>query len=230
MEIGVEISPSPKSRFLRRVAPLMDRVDFVSIPDSPFGRPAPSSLALAVLLRNVGVKAVPNYRLIDRNELALLSEMMGLVELGVGRVLLVGGDPPTIGRPTGLDPVRAIGLIREWDIQVKLGVATSLRPSDRLRAKLDAGADFVVTQPIQRVEDLHPIADFVGETPLYTMLMLTLAEMDEEVLRAMDIEEVLEVDYGELIDRLRESGLVAGVIVSSPRDHSRLQEVLGGRS
>ncbi len=228
MEIGVEVPPSPKPRFLRRVSPLIGKVDFISIPDSPFGKPAPSSLALAVLLRNIGMEAVPNYRLMDRNELALLSEMMGLVELGMERVLLVGGDPPSVGRPTGLDAVRAIRLVREWGVRVKLGVATSLRPGERLRAKLEAGADFVVTQPIQRVEDLHPVADFVGNTPLYTMLMLTLAEMDESVLKAMDIEEVLEVDYRELMDRLRESGLVRGVIISSPRDHSRILEILGG--
>ncbi len=228
MEIGVEVPPSPKPRFLRRVSPLIGKVDFISIPDSPFGKPAPSSLALAVLLRNIGVEAVPNYRLMDRNELALLSEMMGLAELGMERVLLVGGDPPSVGRPTGLDAVRAIRLVREWGVRVKLGVATSLRPGERLMAKLEAGADFVVTQPIQRVEDLHPVADFVGDTPLYTMLMLTLAEMDESVLKAMDIEEVLEVDYRELMDRLRESGLVRGVIISSPRDHSRILEILGG--
>ena len=228
MEIGVEVPPSPKPRFLRRISPLIGKVDFISIPDSPFGKPAPSSLALAVLLRNIGVEAVPNYRLMDRNELALLSEMMGLAELGMERVLLVGGDPPSVGRPTGLDAVRAIRLVREWGVRVKLGVATSLRPGERLRAKLEAGADFVVTQPIQRVEDLHPVADFVGDTPLYTMLMLTLAEMDESVLKAMDIEEVLEVDYRELMDRLRESGLVRGVIISSPRDHSRILEILGG--
>ncbi len=228
MEIGVEVPPSPKPRFLRRVSSLIGKADFISIPDSPFGKPAPSSLALAVLLRNIGVDAVPNYRLIDRNELALLSEMMGLAELGMKRVLLVGGDPPSIGRPTGLDAVRAITLVREWGVWVKLGVATSLKPGERLRAKLEAGADFVVTQPIQRVEELYPISDFIGDTPLYTMLMLTLAEMEESVLRAMDIEEVLDVDYKELMDRLEESGLVKGVIISSPRNHSRILEVLGG--
>ncbi len=228
MEIGVEVPPSPKPRFLRRVSLLIGKADFISIPDSPFGKPAPSSLALAILLRNIGVEAIPNYRLVDRNELALLSEMMGLAELGMERVLLVGGDPPSVGRPTGLDAVRAINLVREWGVRVKLGVATSLRPSERLRAKLEAGADFVVTQPIQRVEDLHPVANLVGDTPLYTMLMLTLAEMDESALRAMDIEEVLEVDYRELMDRLKESGLVRGVIISSPRDHSRILEILGG--
>ncbi len=228
MEIGVEVPPSPKSRFLRRVASLIGKVDFISIPDSPFGRPAPSSLALALLLRNIGVEAIPNYRLIDRNELALLSEMMGLAELGMERVLLVGGDPPVIGEPTGLDAVRAITLVKEWGVRVNLGVATSLRPSERLRAKLEAGADFVVTQPVQRVEELHPIAEFVGDTPLYTMLMLTLAEMDESVLKAMDIEEVLEVDYRELMDTLEESGLVKGIIISSPKNHSRVLELLGG--
>lgn len=227
MEVGVEVLPSPKRRFLRMVSSFIGRADFISIPDSPFGKPAPSSLALTILLKNIGVEAIPNYRLIDRKELALLSEMMGLAELGIRRVLMVGGDPPIVGESTNLDPVKAISLVREWSINMELGVATSLRPNEKLRAKLEAGADFVVTQPIQRIEELYPIAEFVGGVPLYTMLMLTLAEMDEAVLQAMGVEKVLKVDYSELMDDLRESGLVKGIIVSSPKDHSRILEILG---
>jgi len=226
MEIGVEVPPSTKGRFLRRVSSLIGKVDFISIPDSPFGRPAPSSFALATLLKLIGVEAVPHYRLIDRNELALLSEMIGISELGIRRVLLVRGDPPEVGRPTGLDPVRAITLIKEREVPLELGVASSLRPNDRLKMKLEAGADFVITQPIQRVEEVRPLAEFLGDIPLYTMLMLTLNELDESVLRAIKIEKVLEVDYGALLDELRESGLVKGVLISSPKSPSRVFDLL----
>ncbi len=227
MEIGVEVLPSRKKIFLRRAASLMEKVDFISIPDSPFGRPAPSSLMLATLLKFIGMKSIPNYRLADRNELSFLSEMMGIREMGLDRILLVGGDPPTIGKPTNLEPVRAISLLREWGIDLEVGVASSLKPSDRVKMKLEAGADFVVTQPVQRVEDLIPLSDFIGDTPLYAMIMPTLSELEDYILKAMDIEEVLEVDYRALLDDLKESGLVRGVVISVPRRPSKVHEILG---
>ncbi len=227
MEIGVEVLPAPKGRFLRKISDLISRVDFISIPDSPFGKPVPSPLALAIMLRFLGVKVIPNYRVADRNEVALLSEIIGLVELGVDRVLIVGGDPSSIGRPTGLDSVKAISLIKEWGIPVKVGVVTSLRPNERLRMKLEAGADFVVTQPIQRIEELEEVKSLIGDVPLYTMILLGLGELDESVLKAMEIDRVLEVDYSELLRDLKTSGIVQGVIISSPKRTSRILKLLG---
>ncbi len=228
MEIGVEVLPAPKGKFLRKISDLISRVDFISIPDSPFGKPAPSPLALAIMLRIIGTKVIPNYRVADRNEIALLSEIMGLVELGVDKVLIVGGDPPLVGKPTGLDPARAISLIKEWGIPVKVGIATSLKPNERLRIKLEAGADFVVTQPIQRVEELEEVRSLIGDVPLYTMILLGLGELDKSVLKAMEIDKVLEVDYSELLRDLRTSGIVQGVIISSPKSTSRILKLLGG--
>ncbi len=227
MEIGVEVLPSGKGMFLRRVASLIGKVDFISIPDSPFGRPIPSSIMMATLLKVVGVEPVPNYRLSDRNEISFLSEMMGIKEIGISRILLVGGDPPIVGKPTGLDPVRAISLLKEWKIYLKVGVASSLRPNDRIRKKIDAGADFVVTQPIQRVEELIPLSNLVGDIPLYAMIMPTLNELEDYALKAMGIDEVLEVDYRELLDKLKESGLIKGVMISVPRRPSKVHDILG---
>ncbi len=227
MEIGVEVLPSKKSIFLRRVASLMGKVDFISIPDSPFGRPAPSSLMLATLLKAIGMKSIPNYRLTDRNELSFLSEMMGVREMSLDRILLVGGDPPIIGKPTNLESIRAISLLKEWKIDLKIGVASSLKPNDRIKTKLEAGADFVVTQPVQKVEELIPLSDFIGNIPLYAMIMPTLSELEGYILKAMNVEEVLEVDYKALLDDLRESGLVRGVVISVPRRPSKIHEILG---
>ncbi len=226
MEIGVEVSPSKKGVFLRRVASLMGKADFISIPDSPFGRPAPSSLIMATLLKVIGMEAIPNFRLADRNEVSFLSEMMGIREVGINRVLLVGGDPPIIGKPTDLDPLRAISLLKDWEINLEIGVASSLKPNDRIKRKLEAGADFVVTQPIQRVEELIPLSTFIGDVPLSAMIMPTLSELEDYVLRAMEIEEVLEIDYKALLDDLRESGLVKGVVISVPRRPSKVHEIL----
>ncbi len=153
---------------------------------------------------------------------------MGLVELGVDKVLIVGGDPSSIGRPTGLDPAKAISLIRDWGIPVEIGVATSLKPNERLRVKLEAGADFVVTQPIQKIEELEEVRSLVGDVPLYTMILLGLEELDESVLKAMEIDRVLEVDYSELLRDLKTSGIVQGVIISSPKSTSRILKLLGG--
>ncbi len=226
MELGVEVVPSSYRKFLRSLSSVIGIFDFVSIPECPFGKPMPSPLVLSTLARGLGVEAVPNYRVMDRSELGFLSEMMALYEIGIRKVVIVRGDLPSIGVPTHLNPVDAIKLLKENGVRIEVGVASSVKPTESLRAKIDAGADFVVTQPIQSGEEVVELIDFLGGIPLYVMVMPGIEELDASVLREMGIAYIKGVDYKELIRELERSSKVKGVIISSPKGISKAIELL----
>lgn len=225
MEIGIEIVPSNLPRFLRSLSSVIGYADFISLPECPFGRPLPSPLVFSVIAKGLGLEAIPNYRVMDRSELGFISEMMALSEVGVRRIVIVRGDLPSIGMPTHLNPVRAIELIKEHGIDIDVGVATYVKPSETLRAKIEAGADFVITQPIQDVEELSELLDFLGDIPLYTMIMPGLEDLDPNVLKEMGLKEVRNVDYKALLQDISRTK-VRGVIISSPKGVSKALEIL----
>ncbi|MCS7103638.1 MAG: methylenetetrahydrofolate reductase [Candidatus Korarchaeum sp.] len=226
MELGVEVVPLSFQKFLRSISSVIGYFDFVSIPECPFGKLMPSSLVLSVVARGFGVKAVPNYRVMDRSELGFLSEMIALSEIGIRRIVIVRGDLPSIGLPTHLNPVSAIKLLKEHGIRMEIGVTSPVKPTESLKAKIEAGADFVVTQPIQSEEEVVDLIDLLEGTPLYVMVMLGIEELDARVLRDMGINEVKRVDYRELIRELERSSKVKGVIISSPKGISKAIELL----
>lgn len=127
--------------------------------------------------------------------------------------------------PTNLNPVRAIELIKEHGIDIDVGVATYVKPSETLRAKIEAGADFVITQPIQDVEELSELLDFLEDIPLYTMIMPGLEDLDPNVLKEMGLKEVRNVDYKALLQDISRTK-VRGVIISSPKGVSKALEIL----
>lgn len=226
MEVGVEIVPSSFRKFLRSVSGAMGYFNFVSIPECPFGKLMPSPLVLSVVTKGLGVEVIPNYRVMDRSELGFLSEMTALYEVGIRKVVIVRGDLPSIGLPTHLNPVNAIKLLKEHGIGIEVGVASSVKPTESLRAKIEAGADFVVTQPVQSGEEIIELIDFLEGTPVYVMVMPGMEELDASVLKDMGIAEVKRVDYRELIKELERSSKVRGVIISSPKGISKAIELL----
>jgi len=225
LEIGIEIVPSNLPKFLRSLSSVIGHANFISLPECPFGRPLPSPLILSVVAKGLGLEVIPNYRVMDRSELGFISEIMALSEVGIRRVVIVRGDLPSIGMPTSLNPVRAIELIKEHGIDIEVGVATYTKPNEALRAKIEAGADFVVTQPIQDVGELSELLDFLEDIPLYTMIMPGMEDLDLNVLREMGLNEVRNVDYKALLQDISRTK-VRGVIISSPKGVSKALEIL----
>ncbi|MEM3480580.1 MAG: hypothetical protein QW576_02705, partial [Candidatus Korarchaeum sp.] len=111
-------------------------------------------------------------------------------------------------------------------IGIEVGVASPIKPTESLRAKIEAGADFVVTQPVQSGEEVVELIDFLEGTPVYVMVMPNIEELDASVLKEMGITEVKRVDYKELIKELEGSSKVKGVIISSPKGVSKAIEFL----
>lgn len=149
-------------------------VDAVNITDNPMARVRMSSVAMAhILQREVGIEAIWQLTCRDRNVIGIQSDLLGAAALGIRAVLALTGDPITIGdypKGTAVFEVNSTGLVKivkglnngfdfaEQNIgtttNFQIGTAASPSASDldkelkRLDEKLEAGADFVQTQPV----------------------------------------------------------------------------------
>ena len=149
-------------------------IDAVAVPDAPRASMRMGVVAAASLLqREAGVEAVAHYTCRDRNLLAMGTELLGAQALGLRNLLLVTGDPPRMGPwgdATEVFDVDSIGLTnlvarlnRGRDLgdhptgsrtSFVIGVAVNPaaeemeREMERWYWKVDAGAEYAVTQPV----------------------------------------------------------------------------------
>src|SRR6266545_282005 len=149
-------------------------VDLVNIPDSAQPSARMSALATAVLVQQqAGVETILHYACRDRNLLGMQSDLLGAHAIGVRNVLLVTGDPPKVGDyadATAVFDVDSIGLANMVsrlnagaDIGGQpigeptgfhIGVAVNPGALDleeelrRFAYKVEAGAEFAITQPV----------------------------------------------------------------------------------
>src|SRR5437879_285873 len=157
------------ARFLKSVG-----VDGINIPDSPRASARMSNQALSVLLQQqAGIEAILHYTCRDRNVLCIQSDLLGAAAVGIGNLICITGDPPKMGgypdATAGFD-VDAIGLVnivhnlnRGLDIGgnpigngtgFAIGVGANPGVSNideeihRFEYKVEAGAEFAVTQPV----------------------------------------------------------------------------------
>ncbi|HEY6807363.1 MAG TPA: methylenetetrahydrofolate reductase, partial [Gemmatimonadales bacterium] len=130
----------------------------------------PSAL---VIERETGIETVIHYCCRDRNLLGMLSDVLGAAAAGLRNILVITGDPPKMGPYPestavfdidsigltnlvyrlnhGLDPGNnPIGAPTRWVIGVGVnpGALDLDRELSRFAWKVDAGADFAVTQPV----------------------------------------------------------------------------------
>jgi methionine synthase / methylenetetrahydrofolate reductase(NADPH) len=157
------------SRFLKSVG-----VDAVNIPDSPRASARMSNQALSLLVqRETGIEAILHYTCRDRNVLCIQSDLLGAAAVGIKNLICITGDPPKMGNypdATAVFDVDAIGLVnivhnlnRGLDIGGNpIGIGTSfvigvganpgLTDLDeeirRFEYKVQAGAEYAVTQPV----------------------------------------------------------------------------------
>lgn len=175
--VTVEIDP-PKGadvrKTLEKVRRFADRVDAVNVADCPMANVRMSPITLAHLLqRDVQVEAIFHLTCRDRNVIGLQAELLGAAGLGVKNILALRGDDPSRGdhpNAHGVFECDTTGLIRlaaglnqgqtaagtalEQGTDFAIGCAANPTASDlegeisRLEMKIEAGANFVQTQPI----------------------------------------------------------------------------------
>jgi homocysteine S-methyltransferase len=153
-------------------------VDAVNVADSPMARVRMSALTMSYLIQHeVGIETIVHFTTRDRSLMGLQSELLGAHSVGVRNILALTGDPPSLGDypdSSAVYDIDSIGLIRVLRrmnegtdsagssigrmASFTVGCAVDPTKADlqdesrRLRAKLEAGADFVMTQPIYDVE------------------------------------------------------------------------------
>jgi len=177
---GIDISKEVEgARFLKSVG-----VDGVNIPDSPRASARMSNQALSLLIqREVGIDAILHYTCRDRNVLCIQSDLLGAAAVGIRNLICITGDPPKMGNypdATAVFDVDAIGLVnivRSLNHGLDLGgnpigtgtgfvigVGTNPGLTDldeeirRFEYKVEAGAEYAVTQP---VFDLRLLENFL---------------------------------------------------------------------
>jgi len=240
-----------------------NKVDAVNIPDGPRASARMTGLALAVLLQNqVGIETVLHYTCRDRNLLGMQSDLLGATAMGIRNILAITGDPPMIGdypQATAVFDIDAIGLVHlinnlNHGIDVgekRIGDPTafftgvgldpnSVNPENevhRLQLKKEAGAEFIITQPVFDVPSLEHFMENVDATDLFLiagiwpLVSLRNAEfmknevpgvfLPDEVIRQIARFETKEdqlkagIEIAQsMVDRVK--GFVHGIQVSAP--------------
>ncbi len=149
-------------------------VDAINIPDGPRASARMSPMSLAVLIeKNVGIETVLHYCCRDRNILGIQSDLLGAHALGLRNILCITGDPPKMGNypeATAVFDIDSIGLTNVVfqlnhgrdlggnpigkPTALLIGVGANPGAIDldqeirRFEWKVDAGAEFAITQPV----------------------------------------------------------------------------------
>jgi len=167
---GIDVQKEVEgARFLKSVG-----VDAVNIPDSPRASARMSNQALSLLIqREVGIDAILHYTCRDRNVLCIQSDLLGAAAVGIKNLICITGDPPKMGNypdATAVFDVDSIGLVnivhnlnRGLDLGgnpigtgtafvIGVGANPGLTDLDeeirRFEYKVEAGAEYAVTQPV----------------------------------------------------------------------------------
>lgn len=149
-------------------------IDAINIPDGPRASARMSAMALAVtILQKVGIEPVLHFACRDRNVIGMQSDLLGAWALGVRNLIAITGDPPKLGNypdATAVFDVDAIGLVNIINrlnhgldlagnpIGDPTGFCTGVgfnpgainldEEIRRLDWKIEAGAEYIVTQPV----------------------------------------------------------------------------------
>jgi methionine synthase I (cobalamin-dependent)/5,10-methylenetetrahydrofolate reductase len=166
------VDPAPMFEQVRQLKAA--GVDAVNVPDGPRAQSRMGALLSALMIeREVGLEAVVHYACRDRNLLGMLSDLLGAAAAGIRNLLIITGDPPKMGpNPEatavfdidsigltnlvsrlnrGLDPGgNPIGLPTKFVIGVGVNPAAPdfERELKRFAYKVEAGAEYAVTQPV----------------------------------------------------------------------------------
>jgi methylenetetrahydrofolate reductase (NADPH) len=170
-EVSPPVSTDPAD-LLARALPLKDVATAVNVTDGAGAKAHLSSLVAAHILLQNGIEPIVQMTCRDRNRLALESDLIGAVALGIRNVLLLTGDDPKQGDQPETKPVfdfnsqALMQMAHRMRTEHQLPTGTAIKgpldlvlggadmpldpPPDwtpkSLVAKIDAGADFVQTQ------------------------------------------------------------------------------------
>jgi homocysteine S-methyltransferase len=216
-------------------------VHAINVPDSPRASARMSAQSLCIQIQqHTSIETVLHYTCRDRNLLSIQSDLLGASSIGLHNILCLTGDPPKLGNypdATAVFDVDSIGLVNivrrlnhGLDIgsnsigastNFTIGVAANPGVPDieqelrRFAYKVDAGAEYAITQPVfdlrllesflKRIEG-HRIPVIAGIWPL---ISLRNAEFLKNDLRVSMPEEImLRMAQADTPDAARREGIL----------------------
>ena len=237
-------------------------IDAINVPDGPRASARMSAqVACQLIQQHAGIEAVSHFCCRDRNILGIQSELLGAHIEGVRNLICITGDPPRMGLypdATAVFDVDAIGLVNivsnlnhGLDIggnpigsQTALLIGVGANPGAlnmdeeirRFEWKVEAGAEYVVTQPVfdldllekflKRIEHvkipvicgLWPLTSFRNAEFMVNELRVPVPEHFMERMRGVDNADKAREEgvaiAREMVARVR--GMVQGVQLSAP--------------
>jgi methionine synthase I (cobalamin-dependent)/5,10-methylenetetrahydrofolate reductase len=237
-------------------------VHAINVPDSPRASARLSAQSLCIQIQqNTGIDTVLHYTCRDRNILSIQSDLLGASSIGLRNILCLTGDPPKLGNypdATAVFDVDSIGLVNMvnrlnhgLDIgsnsigaSTNFTIAVAANPGvpdlenelRRFAYKVEAGAEYVVTQPVFDLRLLENFLERIKEykipvvAGIWPLTSLRNAEFMKNDLRvAMPEEIMLRMAQADTPDAARREGIriaqemleavrpiVDGVQVSAP--------------
>jgi methionine synthase I (cobalamin-dependent)/5,10-methylenetetrahydrofolate reductase len=149
-------------------------VHAINVPDSPRASARMSAQSLCIQIQQkTGIETILHYTCRDRNVLSIQSDLLGASSIGLKNILCLTGDPPKLGNypdATAVFDVDAIGLVNIVNrlnhgldiggnpIGASTGftIACAANPGvpdidneiRRFAYKVEAGAEYTITQPV----------------------------------------------------------------------------------
>jgi homocysteine S-methyltransferase len=161
-------------------------IDCINIPDGPRASARLSAqVTCQIIQEEAEIEAVLHFCCRDRNILSIQSELLGAHATGIRNLICITGDPPRMGTypdATAVFDVDSIGLtniVNNLNIgsQTSLLIGVGANPGalnmeeelKRFAWKVEAGAEYVVTQP---VFDLNLLEVFLRRIEQYKLPVL----------------------------------------------------------
>jgi homocysteine S-methyltransferase len=149
-------------------------VHAINVPDSPRASARMSGQSLCIQIQQkIGIETILHYTCRDRNVLSIQSDLLGASSIGLRNILCLTGDPPKLGNypdATAVFDVDAIGLVNivhRLNHGLDIGgnsigastgftIAVAANPGvpdvdneiRRFAYKVEAGAEYAITQPV----------------------------------------------------------------------------------
>ena len=173
-------------------------IDCINIADSPLARIRMSAVALGYQIHThfPRLEVILHFTTRDRNLMGLQSDLLGAHAIGLRNILALTGDPPSVGdypNATAVFDTDAMGLMRiihrmnagtdlagsSIGADTRFAVGCGVNPTaenldfeiERVRKKLDAGPQFIMTQPVYELSCWEGFLERLGGLPKVPILV-----------------------------------------------------------